>query len=243
MWPEKFSLRHNSEFFLHLEELRQRLLFSLCVFFAAFVVSFYFSHALLDFLIGPLRAFNQSQIYFQEPYEAFLIHIQIAALAAFVISSPVLLTQMWVFIAPGLYEKEKKLFVPVIAASIALFLFGTWFAYQFAIPWGLYFLLSFQTESLRPLLRIGPYFSFLIGMVLAFGVLFEFPVVIIGLVKLGIVNTRALAKSRRIIIVVLFIVAAILTPSPDPFSQVLLALPLFLLFEGSLWIARCMERR
>ena len=133
--------------------------------------------------------------------------------------------------------------IPIIVVSLLLFLCGMCFAYYLVIPLGLHFLLSFQTESLRPLLAIGPYFSFLIGMILAFGVLFDFPVFVVGLVQLGITDSRTLSKARKTIIVCIFIAAAILTPSPDPVSQLLLAVPLLVLFEISLLIAKRIERR
>ena len=127
--------------------------------------------------------------------------------------------------------------------SVALFLMGACFAYAIVTPWGLRFLLSFQTEKIQPFLGIGPYFSFLTGMILACGILFDFPVFIVGLVKLGVVKTSTLAAARKVVIVFIFISAAVMTPSPDPFSQLLLAVPLLLLFEVSLAVARAFESK
>jgi sec-independent protein translocase protein TatC len=231
-----------SDFAPHAEEFRKRLLISLSVFLAASVLAYFFSHAILEFLTRPLRESPYSaELIFQKPYEAFVIHLKVSAFAGFIISLPVLLTQLWLFAAPGLYEKEKKVFLPIIFISIALFWAGVLFAYYLAVPWALQFMLGFQTETLRPMLAVGPYFAFLTGVAVAFGVLFDFPVFMVGLVELGLVKTKTLAASRRLIVVVIFITAAVLTPSPDPLSQLLLALPLLVLFEISLRVAAWRE--
>ena len=242
MWPAKFSPRLEPDFLSHLEELRRRLIVSLAAFFLFSIFSYFFSKQLLDFLTLPLNQFQQAQLFFQTPYEAFLTHLKVAAFAGFLLSSPILLTQGWFFVAPGLYPREKKIFLPLILVTCLLFLVGALFAYLVVVPWGLHFLLSFQTESLKPLLGISPYFSFLAGMVLAFGFVFDFPIVIISLVRLEIINTKKLANARKGIIVFLFFLAAVLTPSPDPISQLLLAFPLIFLFEISIFAARRMEK-
>jgi sec-independent protein translocase protein TatC len=159
-------------------------------------------------------------------------------MAGAVVAIPVLIVQGWQFAAPGLYKNEKKTAVVVSTVSAVLFLVGILFAYYAAAPWGLKFLLSFQGAELKPLLSAQEYFSFLAGMFAAFGLLFVFPVLIVGAAKLGIVSPEVLARSRRLAVVIIFVVAAVLTPSPDPVSQVLLAVPLLLLYEGSLWFSR-----
>lgn len=231
-------------FIPHLEELRRRLLICLAVFFATSIISYFFSHTLLEFFTQPLRnGPYPAGLIFQKPYEAFLIHLKVAAFAGFLISSPVLLFQGWLFVAPGLYEREKKIFLPIILISIILFWVGVIFSYVFVVPWALQFLLGFQTETLRPLLSVGPYFSFLTGMMAVSGVLFDFPVFMVGLVELGVVKIKTIIESRKLVIVLIFITAAILTPSPDPVTQLLLALPLLGLFEISLRMASLRERK
>ena len=249
MWSAKSSPKYEpapntvaGDFLTHLEELRGRLIFSLAVFFIATLLSFFFSRTLLDFFIRPLTRFENITLYFQSPQEAFLTHLAASALAGFVLSTPFLLTQLWFFITPGLYASEKKIILSLALVSFFLFLIGALFAYLVVVPWGLRFLLSFQTENLKPLLGAGPYFSFLIGMIVAFGVLFDFPVVIFGLVRLGIVEPRTLSRSRRAVAVAAFVISAILTPSTDPISQTLLAIPLIVLFEMSVAISRLGER-
>ena len=231
------------DFLSHFDELRKRLILSLVAFTLAAVLCYFFSRQLLDFLTEPLRRSGHAELFFQKPYEAFLAHLKMAALGGLLISSPILFLQAWLFVALGLYENEKRIIPPLTLICAALFLLGALFAYEIIIPWGLQFLLSYQTETLKPLLGIGPYFSFVNGMILAFGLFFDFPVVIVGLVWLGVVRTKTLAEARKGLIVVIFILAAVLTPSPDPVSQILLALPLVALFEISLAFARRIEKQ
>ena len=232
-----------SDLVSHLDELRKRVFVCLITFAAATFISCFFSRHILDFLTWPLRHYTQTALYFQKPHEAFFVSFKAAAFSGFFFSLPVILTQGWGFFSPALYGHEKKWFFPVVLASTLLFFIGAIFAYTLVIPFGLQFLLSFQTESLKPILDVASYISFLTGMLLAFGILFDFPVILIGLVKLGVVSSKTLAKSRRIAVVFIFIAAAILTPSPDPFSQCLLAFPLILLFEISLFISARIENK
>ncbi len=230
-------------FLNHLEEFRRRLIICLAALAIAAFGSFFFSRQILEFLTEPLKRHQEVSLYFQTPYEAFLVHVKAALTAGVLFSVPVWMTQLWYFVAPGLYEKERRTIIPLIFISLMLFLTGCAFAYYLVIPAGLDFLLAFGSQTLKPMLTVGPYVSFFLGMILACGALFDFPIVMIGVVKLGIVSADALAKARKLAIVIIFIVAAIVTPSPDPFSQILLAVPLCLFFEISLLICRRIERR
>ncbi len=229
-------------FLKHLEEFRRRLIICLIALAAASFACFFFSEQILDFLTMPLTKHPEVSLYFQTPYEAFMVRVKAALTAGVLISLPVWMTQLWYFVAPGLYEKERRALTPLIFCSLGLFLLGCAFAYYLVIPAGLNFLLAFGSQTLKPMLTVGPYVSFFLGMILACGALFDFPVVMIGLVKLGVVSTDSMAKARKMIIVVIFIVAAIVTPAPDPFSQLLLAVPLWVFFEVSLIICRRFER-
>lgn len=227
-----------SNFVSHLEELRVRLIVTLVVFGVALMAGFIFSDAIIYWITRPLATVMPGGLVFHKPHEAFLIHAQAAMMAGAVAAIPVLIAQGWQFAAPGLYKHEKKTAGVVSAVSAGLFLAGVLFAYYAAAPWGLKFLLGFQGPELKPLLSAQDYFSFMGGMFAAFGLLFVFPVLIVGAVKLGIVSPAVLARSRKTAVVIIFVVAAVLTPSPDPASQVLLAVPLLLLYEGSLWFSR-----
>lgn len=233
----------NFEFLNHLEEFRRRILISLAALAAATLLCFFFSGKILEFLTLPLQRYQQEALYFQTPYEAFLVHMKAALAAGAILAMPVWITQLWLFVAPGLYEKEKKTILPLILGSMALFLMGCGFAYFFVIPAGLSFLLGFSSETLKPMLMVGPYVSFFLGMILACGALFDFPILMIGLVRLGVVSVQALKDARKVVIVIILIVAAVVTPSPDPVSQLLLAFPLWGLFELSLLVCRYFEPR
>ncbi len=225
----------------HLEELRSRLLISLAAIGAASLISWFFSGRLFNLLSLPLHRFREVPLYFRTPYEAFLTHLFVAGLAGILIASPVLFTELWFFIAPGLYPREKKAALPLILVSSLLFFAGALFGFFVLVPFGLQFFLSFETESLKPLLGVAPYFSFLVGLVLGSGLLFVLPVLVLGLVRVGILNQAKLKRSRKFVIVSIFILAAIFTP-PDPVSQLLLALPLWAIFELCLSGAKRFEK-
>lgn len=229
------------DFLPHFEELRKRVFISLAAWGLFSLISYFFSSALIDFFTWPLQNVSKQTLVFQKPYEAFVIHLQAAAFTGWVAASPVVLYQFWSFLAPGLFQREKRIFMLVFSISSALFILGVLFAFFLVMPWGLHFMLEFQTHALKPMISASAYFSFLLSMLLAFGLLFDFPVILVGLAELGIVKTAWLAKSRHWMIVMIFITAAVLTPSPDPFSQILLAVPLWGLYELSFWMIRRRE--
>lgn len=212
--------------------------FALASGFAAF-----FSSQILNLLTQPLGFSEDVQLYFHKPYEAFVTHIKAAALVGFVSCLPVFFVQGWLFVAPGLYAREKRVLAALTGFSVLFFILGAAFAYFLLIPWGLQFLLSFQTPEMKALLGVDAYFSFLASMVISFGLAFDFPVAILGLTRLGILQSRTLAKTRRVFFVGVLILAAALTPSPDPVSQLALALPLWILFEVSLALSRWTEKK
>ena len=205
------------------------------------VAAWFFSKPLLEFLISPLRSRGNYTLYFHSPYEAFLTRLKVSLLAGILAASPVIFTELWLFVAPGLHRRERKTIFLLIFCSVLLFAVGAAFAYFLLVPWGLRFFLEFQTDSLRPLLSIDPYFSFLLGMVLACGIVFDLPVVVLGLVSAGILSASSLRKARKGVIVLAFVVAAVITPTTDPVAQTLLSLPLILLYEICVWVAQWMK--
>ncbi len=226
----------------HLEELRKRLLISIVSFFVVSVACYFFSTSIIDALVEPLKQSQNAKLIFQSPHEAFFIHLKVAGFVGFLITFPIIIFQFWLFVSPGLYANEKKIIFPLIFVSILLFAVGAGVAFYLVIPFCLQFLLGFQTESLQPYIAIDPYFSFLFTLTLAFGVLFDFPVIILGLVGLKILNSRLLQVWRKWIIVAIFVVSAILTP-PDPVSQILLGIPLLVLFEITVFFSKIIERK
>ncbi len=221
----------------HIEELRQRLFKSFIAVIVGFLIAWPFKKKILLFLERPLPENLQGKLIFLSPPEAFFTALKVSFFAGILISLPYVLYQVWRFVEPGLYEHEKKFILPFMFFSILFFFSGAAFAYFVILPFGLRFLLGFMGDLLTPQITISSYISFVIQMILAFGFVFLLPVVVWLLSKLGVINYRVLEKNRKIAILVIFIVAAVLTP-PDAFSQVMMALPLLALYELSIWISK-----
>lgn len=234
----------SSEFFSHFEELRRRIFIWLVFFLFLSFVSFFLADRLLETLTWPLRRVGASgQLYFYAPHEAFMIHLKAAFFLGFLLSCPVFFIQIWQFITPALYAREKKILGFLIPLSTFLFLTGAVFCFFLVLPFGLGFFLNFRSQYLAPLLQAEPYFSFCMSLVLLFGILFNFPIFMLGLVMTGVTSVKSLTGMRKSMIVLFFIAAAVLTPSTDPVSQVLLALPLWILYELSLLAAKALPKK
>ena len=233
-------------FISHLIELRDRLLRAIVAVLVLFVILFFWpgSGAIYDFLAQPLmRALPEgSKMIATGVITPFMVPMKVTALVAFLIALPYVLYQAWAFIAPGLYEHEKKLALPMIVAGSALFLIGVAFCYYFVFGTVFRFINDFAPKSITPAPDIEAYFSFVITMFLAFGVTFEIPIVLIILVRAGVVSVEKLREVRPYFIVGAFVVAAIVTP-PDVLSQLMLAVPMCLLYEAGLFCARFVKKR
>lgn len=231
----------------HLIELRTRLLWSVGAILIAFFLCFAFAKEIFAILVRPLAAAGQDRVIFTQVFEAFFVQVRVAFFGALMLSFPVVATQMWRFVAPGLYRQEKKALAPFLAATPFLFALGACFAYFIAIPTALKFLLGFQGDlgnsgvSQEALPSVGQYLSFIMQFLFAFGAAFLLPVLLMLLNRAGILSRDQLVGFRRYFIVAAFIVAAIFTP-PDVVSQLLLAVPLILLYEISLIAIRFTER-
>ena len=233
----------------HLIELRTRLMRAFLAFAVAFGICFYFASDIFSFLVRPLtHAFpeGQGKLIYTKLYEAFFVEVKVALFAAFFVSFPVIANQIWVFVAPGLYAKEKKAFLPFLVATPVLFTMGAALAYYVVMPTAFHFFLGFQGDKgglkLEALPGTGDYLSLVMQFILAFGISFLLPVLLMLLNRAGIVTRAQVAGARRYAIVGIFVVAAIATP-PDVISQLMLALPLMALFEGTLLVMRFTERR
>lgn len=233
----------------HLIELRGRLVRCVLALAVGFAACFSFANEILGFLIQPLKdAFpdGKGQLIFTKLYEVFFVELKVALFAGFFVSFPVIANQLWAFVAPGLYAKEKKAFLPFLVATPVLFVAGASLAYFVVMPTAFAFFLGFGGETggmeIEALPSAGDYLSLVMQFVLAFGISFLLPVLLLLLHRAGIVSRRQLVSARRYVIVAIFIFAAIITP-PDAISQLLLAVPLILLFEGSLLLMRLQERR
>jgi len=221
----------------HVEELRERLIKSAIAVVVGFFIAWPFKKEILLFLERPLPDNLKGKLIFLSPPEAFFTALKVSFFAGLLIALPFVLYQLWKFVEPGLYEHEKKFILPFIFFSVFFFFLGAAFAYYVILPFGLRFLLGFMGDLLTPQITIGSYISFVIQMILAFGLVFLLPVVVWLLSKLGVINYRTLEKNRKFAILSIFVVAAVLTP-PDAFSQVMMALPLMALYELSIWIAK-----
>lgn len=230
----------------HLIELRRRLLWSVAALGASFLVCLYFAEPIFAFLVQPLLKAGQGKLIYTDIFEAFFVNIKVAFFAAIMLAFPVVATQIWRFVAPGLYSNEKRAFLPFLVMTPVLFLSGAALAYYFAMPVALHFLLGYQGDvggvQQEALPAIGNYLGFVTKFLFGFGVSFLLPVLLMLLERAGIVTRKQLASGRRYAIVAAFGIAAVLTP-PDVISQLLLAVPLVLLYEMALIAILITERR
>jgi sec-independent protein translocase protein TatC len=229
----------------HLIELRTRLVRCVVALAIAFAGCFYFADEIFAILVAPLAgAFpegSDARLIYTKLYEAFFVEIKVALFAAFFVTFPIIANQLWAFVAPGLYAKEKKAFLPFLLATPVLFIAGASLAYFVVMPTAFRWFLGFQGEvaglTQEALPAMGDYLDLVMRFILAFGISFLLPVLMLLLNRAGLVTREQFAKSRRFVIVGIFIVAAIVTP-PDVVSQLILAIPMMALFEGSLLLMR-----
>jgi sec-independent protein translocase protein TatC len=233
-------------FISHLIELRERLMKAVGAVLVLFIALFIWpgSGYIYDLLAAPLMSAlpEGAKMIATGVITPFMVPVKVTALAAFLIALPIVLYQAWAFVAPGLYEHEKKLALPLVVASTGLFLAGVGFCYFFVFQKVFAFIHGFAPKSITPAPDIEAYFSFVITMFLAFGVTFEIPIVVIVLVRMGIVTVEQLRDARPYVIVGAFVVAAVVTP-PDVLSQFMLAVPMCILYEAGLFCARFISAR
>ena len=225
----------------HLTELRYRMIVSAIAFLIGSIIAYIFYPQILDILQWPLDEGNNIagrhvSLSVRGVTTAFLVKIKVSIFAGFVLALPVILLQVWRFITPGLEPKEKRYAIPFVLGSVGLFLLGSFFAYL-VLPQALGFLFGFAGD-LNQILFIDEYVGFVMFMVLAFGITFEFPMLLLFLGAAGVVSSQWLRRYRRHAVVVVFVIAAVATPSQDPYSMGLMAIPLYLMYEGALLIIR-----
>jgi len=221
---------NNDSLISHLEELRKRIICSLFTILIFSVISFFFKEKILSFLTKPL---GQKLIYLS-PYGGFLSLLKISLGTGFILSIPFILYHTWKFISPGLYPQEQKISVYIIFGTFFFFL-GASFFFFLLLPYLIKFFLS--TPELKPMLEVNKYISFILMFIIIFGIIFELPLIIIILTKFGIVTSETLSKKRHYFVLVIFILAALITP-PDVISQLILSFPLILIFELSLIMSK-----
>lgn len=221
----------------HLEELRHRLLKAIASVFILSIGSYFFSKQLMAILLRPNPDKERLPI-FLSPTEGFMIYIKISLFAGVILSLPVIFYQLWKFVSPGLYKKERKYSLLIVVFSTLFFLIGALFCYFVVIPYGLNFLLGFGSGQIEPNIQIKEYLKFVTLLILVFGIIFELPLLSFFLTKLGILTPEFLRTKRRYGIVTIFVAAAVLTPTTDIVSQLLLAVPLMILYEISIWVSK-----
>ena len=237
-------MKGSEGFITHLIELRDRLLKAMAALFIVFFILFYWARDIYSLLASPLIAAlpEGATMIAVEVAAPFFVPVKVTLFASLVVALPFVLYQIWAFIAPGLYKHEKRLVVPLIATSTMLFLIGCLFAYLIVFPTVFHFVAAFTPEGVEMNTDIQKYFDFVLTIFLAFGLAFETPIAVVILTRMGIVSIEKLKESRPYVIVGAFVIAAIFTP-PDVISQLLLAFPIWILYEVGLFISGILEKK
>jgi len=249
-------------FLEHLGELRKKIVITLIALCIAFFVAFNYSEHIFKLLMFPVHyhlfisikgrymqfvyqdLLPNTKLVFLSPAEGFWINMKVALVAALIVSLPILFQQLWSFISPGLHAKEKKYVVPFVLIATVLFLIGAAFCFLIVLPFALRFLLTYKVgDFMMPMLSVGRYVDFCLKFILAFGFVFELPVIILFFTRMGFVTPATLAKHRKYAILLAFVAAAILTPTPDVFNQTLMAVPMIILYEVGILVSRIFVRK
>ena len=245
----------------HLSELRKRIVVCLVALLIAFLIAFNFSEYIFELLMFPLnyspqislkeglifvpdQKLQNTKLIFLGPAEAFWMNMKIALVSGFILTIPIIFYQLWKFISPGLYNHEKKYIIPFVLSASGLFLVGVTFCYLIVLPFAMSFLLNYKVgDFLMPMLSVGLYIDFLLKFLLAFGFVFELPILIVITTRMGLITPQTLKKYRKLAVVLAFVVAAIITPTPDAFNQTLMAVPMIILYELGIWVSIILNKK
>lgn len=222
----------------HLSELRKRLIIIAVAVTVGTCISYYYVDLLLEILLKPA-----GKLYYMRPTEAFFTYMKVSVVGGLVIAAPIILHQIWLFVKPALTVREKQLSNWILPVAIGLFGIGIVFSYFLVLPAAVKFFMGFATDDLQPMFSIGQYMDFVLSFVLPFGFIFELPLILIILGYFNLITSRFLKTKRKIFILISFIIGAVISPTPDMFSQTMIALPMILLYETSLFVlAKIMKR-
>jgi len=245
----------------HLSELRKRIVVCLVALLIAFLIAFNFSDYIFELLMFPLnyspqfslkeglifvpdQKLQNTKLIFLGPAEAFWMNMKIALVSGFILTIPIVFYQLWKFISPGLYNHEKKYIIPFVLSASGLFLVGVTFCYLIVLPFAMSFLLNYKVgDFLMPMLSVGLYIDFLLKFLLAFGFVFELPILIVITTRMGLITPQTLKKYRKLAVILAFVVAAIITPTPDAFNQTLMAVPMIILYEFGIWVSIILNKK
>ncbi len=244
---------NQGSFIEHLTELRSRLLKSIIYLFAFFIVCYFFSENIYAFLVEPYAEAVKGdevnrRLIFTALHETFITYLKVAFFTSMFITSPIILIQIWKFIAPGLYKNEKKALLPYLVATPTLFLLGGMLVYYLVMPLAIKFFLTFESTAqisglpIQLEAKVNEYLSLIMRLIFAFGISFQLPVLLSLLARVGFIDSEYLKKRRKYVIVIIFVVAAILTP-PDPITQIGLGIPLLILYELSILSVKIIEKK
>ena len=242
-----------SSFVEHLTELRSRLVRSIAYLFLFFIVCYFFAENIYSFLVAPYADAVKNdgldrRMIFTALHETFITYLKVAFFAAIFVSSPIVLTQIWKFIAPGLYKNEKRALLPYLIATPTLFLLGGMLVYYLIMPLAIKFFLTFETSAglnnlpIQLEAKVNEYLSLIMRLIFAFGISFQLPVLLSLLARVGFIDSKYLKERRKYVIVIIFAVAALLTP-PDPITQIGLGIPLLILYELSILSVKIIEKK
>jgi len=240
--PRHLSVDDKMPFMEHLGELRTRIMRSLYWLLGGTFIALFRAEQITDYLARPVTKLGYKLV-FTAPAEAFWVQMKVALIVGVFLASPGILWQVWAFIAPGLHEHEKKYAVPFVIIGSLMFIAGGAFSLFVVTPYAIQFLLSYARDTLQPMITLENHIDFLLKFTLAFGAVFELPLVITILARVGVVTSKQLAKNRKYAILGAFVAGAVLTPTPDAFNQTLMAGPLILLYEVGIICARIFGRR
>lgn len=222
----------------HLEELRRRIITVIAAIAIGSTVCYFYAAEITGLITAPA-----GKLYYMNPAEAFFTYLKVSFFAGFLIALPVVMYQLWAFIVPAMTNNERTAGVFLVPASIILFFVGLVFSYYLVLPAGIKFFMGFATETLQPMFSIGQYLSFVISFLLPFGFIFELPLFILVMAKLGIISSKFLIAKRKMILVLSFVIGAVISPTPDVFSQTMVAIPMILLYEISILIVKYILRK
>jgi sec-independent protein translocase protein TatC len=247
------SNENSGSFVGHLSELRTRLIRTFIYLLIAFIICYYFAENIYGFLVQPytdavIENNLDRRLIFTALHEAFLTYLKVAFFASFFLISPIFLTQLWKFVAPGLYNNEKNALLPYLIATPILFLIGGMLVYYLIMPLAIEFFLSFETPAgintipIQLEAKVNEYLSLIMRLIFAFGISFQLPVILSLLARVGFIDSKYLKTRRKYVVVIIFAIAALLTP-PDPITQIGLALPLLILYELSILVVKLIEKK